>query len=404
MKKLIFVLAIALMAVPAFAVDIALVREGTTNVIDVTYANNGTTAATRMRAVALKLTSPATTTMTLVSGSFKIGESVTGSLGYGIYPASIVIDTAGVVTSDGTPLADSGDPGAGTGNGSNYVVFEFGSLYLDPNAPGASGILCKFTFNPASVSNPTIAMIDEDTYRGGLVFEDGSLGVVNTSLVYTTAVAPGQATIVSPANGGKTALSTTLTWTAGSGATSHDVYFGTTNPPAFKVNQTGTTYATGAMANAKTYYWRIDEKNTAGTTTGVVWNFSTECYYGMADYAQWVEAGKPACWCQPRQCKGDADGLKQGDTKLGYYYVGPGDLNVLTNAWKIKLSPKGPGTTAAQNCADFDHLKQGDTKLGYYRVGPGDLNILTTYWKVKESPKGPGVSPTCLPGNIPSGN
>ena len=87
---------------------------------------------------------------------------------------------------------------------------------------------------------------------------------------------PGQASNPNPANGA-TSVSTTndLSWTAGSGTTSHDVYFGTTSPGTFQGNQTGTTFDTGTMANSTTYYWRIDEKNAAGTTQGVVWSFTT---------------------------------------------------------------------------------------------------------------------------------
>ena len=60
-----------------------------------------------------------------------------------------------------------------------------------------------------------------------------------------------------------------LSWTAGSGATSRDVYFGTVNPPVTKVIADGTvlTYDTGTMATSTTYYWRVDEKNAGGTTT-----------------------------------------------------------------------------------------------------------------------------------------
>ncbi len=94
---------------------------------------------------------------------------------------------------------------------------------------------------------------------------------------FTTApLPPGQADNPTPVNGAtNVAVTTDLSWTAGSGATSHDVYFGTTNPPAFRVNQTGTTYDTGTMDTNTTYYWRIDEKNTGGTTTGDVWSFAT---------------------------------------------------------------------------------------------------------------------------------
>jgi hypothetical protein len=88
---------------------------------------------------------------------------------------------------------------------------------------------------------------------------------------------PGQATNPTPTNGATSVdVTTDLSWTAGSDATSHDVYFGTVNPPPFKVNQTATTYDTGTMSGNTTYYWRIDEKNIGGTTTGeVVWSFTT---------------------------------------------------------------------------------------------------------------------------------
>jgi pectate lyase len=87
---------------------------------------------------------------------------------------------------------------------------------------------------------------------------------------------PGAASSPTPVNGA-TNVSTTqdLSWTAGSGATSHDVYFGTAASPPFIGNQTATIYYPGTMSTSKTYYWRIDEKNTSGTTTGTVWNFTT---------------------------------------------------------------------------------------------------------------------------------
>jgi hypothetical protein len=68
----------------------------------------------------------------------------------------------------------------------------------------------------------------------------------------------------------------TLAWHAGTGALSHDVYFGTTNPPAFQVNQTDTTFPLGFITPNTTYYWRIDEKDSSGSTTiGDLWSFTT---------------------------------------------------------------------------------------------------------------------------------
>jgi len=91
-----------------------------------------------------------------------------------------------------------------------------------------------------------------------------------------TPTPPGQASNPNPANlATGVSIDADLSWTAGSGATSHDVYFGTAATPPFIRNQTATTYDPGTMATNTTYYWRIDEKNDFGTTTGVVWRFTT---------------------------------------------------------------------------------------------------------------------------------
>ena len=64
-------------------------------------------------------------------------------------------------------------------------------------------------------------------------------------------------------------------WSNGGGATSYDVYFGTDSSPEFKGNQSITSYNPGTLSYDTTYYWRIDAKNSAGTTTGTVWRFTT---------------------------------------------------------------------------------------------------------------------------------
>jgi hypothetical protein len=89
-----------------------------------------------------------------------------------------------------------------------------------------------------------------------------------------------QASNPSPVNGGTGVdIEADLSWTAGEGAASHDVHFGTDPPPppGFPpvVNQTDTTYDPGTLEEGITYYWRIDEKNEAGTTIGTVWSFTT---------------------------------------------------------------------------------------------------------------------------------
>jgi hypothetical protein len=88
---------------------------------------------------------------------------------------------------------------------------------------------------------------------------------------------PGQASNPDPAHGARNiSVTTSLSWTAGSDAVSHDVYFGTQSGNlTFMGNQTGTTYNPGTLSNKQTYYWRIDEVNASGTTTGTQWKFTT---------------------------------------------------------------------------------------------------------------------------------
>ncbi len=78
-----------------------------------------------------------------------------------------------------------------------------------------------------------------------------------------------------------------LGWTAGSGADSHDVYFGTNPSPSsseFVGNQTATVFSPSSLAWNTTYYWRIDAVNQYGTTNGPVWSFTTaESLVGIID-------------------------------------------------------------------------------------------------------------------------
>ena len=70
-----------------------------------------------------------------------------------------------------------------------------------------------------------------------------------------------------------------LGWTAGSGTTSHKVYLATHTPlldPGDLVStQSGITYDPGGMSPTAVHYWRIDEVNAFGTTTGTEWSFTT---------------------------------------------------------------------------------------------------------------------------------
>ena len=137
---------------------------------------------------------------------------------------------------------------------------------------------------PPFSTNRTVTNYDTNTMANNTTYywriDEKNAGGTTTGNVWsfkTVAGAPGKATAPSPATGATgVGIKTDLSWTAGSDATSHDVYFGTVSPGTFKGNQAGTTFDTGTMTNNTTYYWRIDENNAGGTTTGKVWSFKTE--------------------------------------------------------------------------------------------------------------------------------
>ncbi|MHC4739510.1 MAG: LamG-like jellyroll fold domain-containing protein [Planctomycetota bacterium] len=152
----------------------------------------------------------------------------------------------------------------GTGSTSSDV-------YFGTTSPGAfQGNQTETTFEPGTLNNST-------TYYWRI--DEKNAGGTTTGVVWsftTIEAPPGQANNPAPADSATNVnIDADLSWTAGTGATSHDVYFGTTSPGTFQANQTATTFEPGTMANDTTYYWRIDELSVGGTTTGVVWSFTT---------------------------------------------------------------------------------------------------------------------------------
>ncbi|HMO63200.1 MAG TPA: GEVED domain-containing protein [Ferruginibacter sp.] len=108
---------------------------------------------------------------------------------------------------------------------------------------------------------------------------DNGTGQPELSITYSApAGAPGCATGLFPANGATLVpINGALTWFAASGATSYDVYFGTSvNPPLVATVATTTYPFAPSLATNSTYYYRIVPKNNAGEAVGcAVQSFTT---------------------------------------------------------------------------------------------------------------------------------
>jgi hypothetical protein len=90
---------------------------------------------------------------------------------------------------------------------------------------------------------------------------------------------PGQASNPDPADGaiGVYYRNVKLSWTPGLNAVSHNVYFGPNinDMVLVSMHQTATEFELETLEYDTTYYWRIDEINSEGTTTGEIWTFRT---------------------------------------------------------------------------------------------------------------------------------
>jgi hypothetical protein len=99
--------------------------------------------------------------------------------------------------------------------------------------------------------------------------------------VWSFSIPPKTAYNPNPAEGAEFVdLNVELKWTAGFGTKLHYVFFGKdfdeVNNAVVGIPYGTTTYTPGPLELAKTYYWRVDEFDGAGTYKGEVWSFTTE--------------------------------------------------------------------------------------------------------------------------------
>jgi hypothetical protein len=88
----------------------------------------------------------------------------------------------------------------------------------------------------------------------------------------------GFATLPVPNDGAtEVSIESSLSWQAGEGALSYDVYFDTSNPPTTLIADDipDAICDPGLLDFNTTYYWQVDANTAAGTKTGDVWSFST---------------------------------------------------------------------------------------------------------------------------------
>ena len=260
--------------------------------------------------------------------------------------------------------------------------------------PGADSPLHDVYFG---TSSSTLSLVSdnqsESTYNTGNL-ESGKLYFWQIQEVYSTGTIAGPVWSFTVANtkatinpnqygprDGAVNMPTTkivLSWNAGQGAATHDVYFGTTNPPAFQQNQTALTFPlSGVLANNTTYYWQIDAKDgTGGTTAGDVWSFTTGGPVGIYPYLTW--RGDPTTtitvnWWNP---------VALGDTSVDYgldcfLWLDVTDANS-TNYHHITITGLTPSTTYHYRIRSSDGTVGEDNTFVTGTVNPTSFSFVYT--------------------------
>jgi hypothetical protein len=154
------------------------------------------------------------------------------------------------------------------------------NVYFGTDSPGTFQTnTTETTFDPGRLNpNTTYYWRIDEVNEANVVISTGDVWYFITGSV--------TATNLSPTNGEiDVSVSSTLSWTPGVTAASHDVYFGTDNPPPFICNQPETTYNPGTLVVDTTYYWQIDEvEDVCNIYTGSVYNFTTQPAFKKGTY------------------------------------------------------------------------------------------------------------------------
>ncbi|MCL5279596.1 MAG: LamG domain-containing protein [Planctomycetes bacterium] len=170
-----------------------------------------------------------------------------------------------------------------------YAVFHNVYVGTDPNLTQANlaGANLPFTMYFH------VAGLEPGTTYYWRVDETDAAGVVTTGDVWSLTTTPATAWAQKPGDGATFMPdATTLEWSAGMGAVTHDVYLSqdqaavTAGDVAAKVSpaQPATTFKAANLERGKTYYWRVDEQLAAGTAVaGPVWSFSVRPVIAKTD-------------------------------------------------------------------------------------------------------------------------
>lgn len=154
--------------------------------------------------------------------------------------------------------------------GTDGATIRAGSVWTTSDASGA------YTLNGFAPGQYRVTVS-----KAGCTFNPGSRAVevgpdaTNVNFSATCIGLPGSFTLWAPSNGSTQPPGQVwLQWRQATGATSYDVFFGTSPNPPLVGNQTGTSRSV-SVVGGQTYYWRVVARNAQGSTSSSsgTWSF-----------------------------------------------------------------------------------------------------------------------------------
>ncbi|MDX1979306.1 MAG: fibronectin type III domain-containing protein [Bryobacteraceae bacterium] len=196
----------------------------------------------------------------------------------------------------GTPASSSPGGGGGGGGGMGgisltslspsvvlagsaaFTLTVNGSGFTSSSQVSWNGVARQTTY--VNASQLRAAILASDIASGGsgvvTVSEPGGGSASMEVMITSFSALPEVPTSPSPADLSTVSAQTVaLSWSASQGATSYDVYFGTSAAPPFVANVAAPVYQLPALVPDTTYYWRVAAKNANGSSNALTWQFRT---------------------------------------------------------------------------------------------------------------------------------
>jgi len=357
MKKTVLVLAVLMLAVPVMAgITITAAQVGTTNVVQVSYARTGGDDVNIPRAFALDVRmSPANATALVPTGF---------NSNFYVAPGTFTYNDVNGATYWGTRYVGPNTVGFTTEMGSLWATNDLGGHTA---APPSSGVLFSFT-----VDKTCDITLTQNAQRGGVVMESTAVTFPPEYVTFAplpflhVSLGPVQVAVPNVLGLNRVAARAAIVAVGLDPCEAN-------SPPTVTYSALRTTSAQKpAAATMVDLGSRVD-------FNAVSYPIKTMTVANSL-YVNWVARNRPACWAYPRQCRGDANGVK-----TSIYWVSTTDLTILKGALNKALTLIPAGGI----CADFNHVP-----TSIYWVSGTDLTILKTYLNKAES-----LVPLC--GNVP---